>query len=90
MKKKTLIVIGLSTLILLGTILALKLMTDRKNERDGQQKFTNAISELRSAEPQFDNPCLGTSVLRSYSYSELSSKTLNEIKELAKKDPGSC
>jgi hypothetical protein len=90
MKNKTFVVIGLITIILLGTVIAYKLMVDRKNEREGQEKFTNAISELLSTEPQFNNPCLGTSVLRNYSFSELNSKTTNEIKDLARIDPGSC
>jgi hypothetical protein len=88
MKKKNLI--GLIVFVLVGAFLAYTLMADRAIERDGREKFANALSELRSAEPKFDNPCLGASVLRRFSYSELNAKSIAEIKELAKMDPGSC
>lgn len=90
MKKKNLIVVSLIVFVLAGAFFAYKLMADRAIERDGREKFANALSELRSAEPTFDNPCLGASVLRRFSYRELNTKSIAEIKELAKKDPGSC
>ena len=64
------------------------LLANRK-EQSGQNKFNEAITKLRM-DKQFDNPCLGTSVLRKYSYTELNDKSIEEIKELAKIDPGSC
>lgn len=86
MKKKKIITSGLITIALIGSIFAYVLIADRV----GEDKYTRAITELRASEPRFDNPCLGTSVLRSYSSIELSKKSIAEIKELAKKDPGSC
>lgn len=90
MKKKNIVIIVLIAVVLIGTVFAFRLMADHRNEREGQEKFANALSELRTSEPQYDNPCLGTSVLRNFSYTELNRKTLIEIKNLAKMDPGSC
>jgi hypothetical protein len=58
----------------------------------GRSKFINAISDLRATNPDpiVNNPCLGTSVLRNYSYIELSQKSEYEIKRLIMEDPGSC
>lgn len=90
MKKKNAIVAVLIVVAILGTLFSYRFIDYRKNDQAGQDNFYKALSELRATEPQFDNPCLGTSVLRSYSYSELSKKSIEEIKELAKRDPGSC
>lgn len=89
MHKKKLI-IGIAIFVLLvGAALVFKAYAVSNNEQAGHEKFNKAISELR-AEKQYDNPCLGTSVLRKYSYAELNNKTIEEIKELAKIDPWAC
>ncbi len=90
MKKKNIIVVSLIVAVLVGSFFAFRLVINRKRDQTGEDKFVKAMAELRSTEPQFDNPCLGGSVLRAYSYSQLSNKSVSDIKELAKKDPGSC
>lgn len=90
MNKKNVFATALLIVVLLAGFFGYNYFASRQNKHKGQEKFSKALSELRTENPSVDNPCLGTSVLRSHSYAELSSKTIEEIKDLAKKDPGSC
>lgn len=60
------------------------------SEQAGKEKLRTAVFQLKVEDPKMDNPCLGVSVTRQHTYSELNEKSVSEIKELAKKDPGSC
>jgi|GEM_PF-4737770 len=90
MKKKKIIAVTLIFVTMIGVFLTFILVTESRNKQAGQEKFNKAMSELRMSTPQYNNPCLGSSILRDYSYSELSKKSIVEIKELAKMDLGSC
>jgi hypothetical protein len=90
MQRKKVITVILIITVLLAGLFGYNYLVSRKNERAGKEKFSKAITELRTEGDSFDNPCLGTSVLRQYSYDELSNKSIDEIKDLAKRDPGSC
>lgn len=61
----------------------------RNGERIGRDKFTQALAEV---EAEDSNPkqyiCIG--MLDEYSYFELSSKTITEIKSLIVKSAGVC
>ena len=61
----------------------------RNSERIGRDKFTQALTEV---EAEDSNPkhyiCIG--MLDDYSYYELSSKTITEIKSLIVKSAGVC
>lgn len=56
--------------------------------KTGEEKFYKAINELRAAGT--NDLCIGTSVTRKYSFSELSKKSVEEIKKLVLQDPNSC
>ncbi len=89
MKNKTLVIgVAITTVVAL-TVLAAVYYMATNSEQAGRDKFVQAISELRT-DKQYDNPCLGTSVLRGYTYTQLGQKTVEQIKELAKQHPGDC
>jgi len=90
-KKKKLVFIGLVTLFLIiAGSFAYKLLSDRRAEQTGKDKFDKAISELLITNPEINNPCLGYSVARSGTYAHLKDKSIEEIKASILRDPGSC
>jgi hypothetical protein len=88
--KKKLIFIGLMAVILVAGSFAYKILSDRRMEQQGKDKFDKALSELLTANPEMNNPCLGYSVARSGTYAHLKDKSIEEIKAAIARDPGSC
>lgn len=86
MTKKSIIVMALIVLATVGAGGVYRALT----EQAGKEKLRTAMFQLKVEEPKMDNPCLGVSVTRQHTYYELNQKSVSEIKELAKKDSGSC
>lgn len=89
MKKKLMI---FSLALILVAVLLFSFITIKNSQANkrGEEKFQQAISEIKSENPELDNPCLGTHVLRWNSFSELDKKSIEEIKIIAKQAPGDC
>jgi len=56
--------------------------------KSGRDKFYAAIAELHKT--GINGLCIGTSVTRRFSFSQLSKKSVEEIKKLILEDPNSC
>jgi hypothetical protein len=86
MSKKSILI---SMLVVLAVVAA-GAVYGALSEQAGKEKLRTAVFQLKVEDPKLDNPCLGASVTRQHTYAELNQKSVSEIKELAKKDPGSC
>jgi hypothetical protein len=84
-------IITATILIVTGVMFIGNIIYDNQQaEKRGKEKFYQAISEIMSENPELDNPCLGTHVIRWNSYAELDKKSVDEIKQIAKQAPRDC
>jgi hypothetical protein len=91
MKKKYKLVIGLVVLLAVAGFVIYQVITmQAAAEKAGKEKYDTAISEILTTDPGANNPCLGHSISKTDSFAQFSGKSVNEIKEMILKDPGSC
>ena len=83
-------IISLALILIVVLIFGFVTINNNKANKRGELKFQQAISEIKTENPELDNPCLGTHVLRWNSYGELDKKSIEEIKSIAKQAPGDC
>lgn len=86
---KIVIIAGLLLVVVIAG-LTYKAVTDNGNREAGLAKFKQALAQVIEEQPSINNPCIGKSVTRNYSFEELNRKSLDEVKTLVLKDPGSC
>ena len=89
MKKKLIAAVSAFILSVTG-FLGYVAYSNSQSDKHGEEKLDQAISETITENPELNNPCLGTHVIGSYSYSELAKKTTEEIKQLVKQAPWDC
>lgn len=94
LRTRVMIFVGgiLASLGLVATVwlVAATAQRDQAATDRGHARLAQAVGEMLAQDPRLNRPCFGTAPLKKYSYQELATVPMTELKAMLKKDPGIC